>query len=135
MTSIYQQQIIDLYKYPINKKIIEDADLDYGDKNPSCGDDIRIYIKLDDDQKVIDVGFQGSGCAISQASTCLLTDEIKGMTLEEMEKLSNDDLLELLGIEITHARMKCAILSLKVLEGAIHKYKGGAVGSSVAENV
>lgn len=130
MPSIYQQQIIDLYRYPLNKKIIENADLDYGDKNPSCGDDIHLYITLDEENKVKDVGFQGNGCAISQASVSLLTEEIKGKSIEEMKALTNDNILELLGIPITHARMKCAILSLKVLMGAIHKHEGGNVGRS-----
>ncbi|MCY3412263.1 MAG: iron-sulfur cluster assembly scaffold protein [Candidatus Heimdallarchaeota archaeon] len=130
MPSIYQQAIIEYYKYPVNKKIIENCDLDYGDMNPSCGDDIHIYIKLDDAKKVSDVGFQGTGCAISQASISMLTEKLMGMSIDEMKLLTNDDIKEMLGIPITHARIKCAVLSLKVLQGAIHKYEGGDVGSS-----
>lgn len=131
MPSIYQDNILDHYKYPVNFKKVEGADLEYGDKNPVCGDDITIYIRLDDNQKVIEVGFQGTGCAISTASASMLTELIEDMTLDEMKKLTNDDITEMLGIPLTPVRLKCAILPLKVLEGAIHKYEGGDVGSSV----
>ena len=131
MPSIYQENVLDHYKYPINFKKVDNADLDYGDKNPVCGDDIHLYIKLDENHKVIEVGFQGTGCAISTASASMLTELIEDMTLDEMKKLTNDDIREMLGIPLTPVRLKCAILPLKVLEGAIHKYEGGDVGSSV----
>ncbi len=131
MPSIYQEQIIDYYKYPRNKKIIEDPTVEYGDTNPLCGDEIHLYIKLNDEGKVEDVGFQGKGCAISQASVSILTELLEDMTIEEMKKLTNDDIIEMLGITLSPIRLKCAILGLKVLEGAIHKHEGGEVGSSV----
>ncbi|MHA2252873.1 MAG: iron-sulfur cluster assembly scaffold protein [Candidatus Kariarchaeaceae archaeon] len=131
MPSIYQEQIIDYYKYPRNKKIIEDSTVDYGDSNPVCGDDIHLYIKLNSDGKLEDIGWQGKGCAISQASVSLLTELIEDMTIDEIKELTNEDVKEMLGIPLSPIRLKCAILGLKVLEGAIHKYEGGAVGSSV----
>lgn len=130
--SIYRDQIIDHYKYPRNKKKIEDPDLEYGDKNPLCGDDVTIQIKLDGNDQVLDIGFEGVGCAISQASVSLLTELLldEKMSIEEMKELTNEDIKEMLGIQLTAVRLKCAILPLKVLEGAIHKYEGGEVGSS-----
>ena len=133
MPSIYQENVLDHYKYPVNFKKIENADLEYGDKNPVCGDDITLYIKIDENEKVVEVGFQGTGCAIATASASMLTELIEDMTLEEMKKLTNDDIREMLGIPLTPVRLKCAILPLKVLEGAIHRYEGGEVGSSVDE--
>jgi nitrogen fixation NifU-like protein len=131
MPSIYQDNVLDHYKYPVNFKKVDDADLDYGDTNPVCGDEIHLYIKFDENKKVVEVGFQGMGCAISTASASMLTELIEDMTLDEMKKLTNEDIKEMLGIPLTPVRLKCAILPLKILEGAIHKYEGGDVGSSV----
>ncbi|MHA2169974.1 MAG: Fe-S cluster assembly sulfur transfer protein SufU [Candidatus Kariarchaeaceae archaeon] len=131
MSRIYQEQIIDYYKYPRNKKVIDDPSMEYGDSNPVCGDEITIYVKLNDEGKVADVGYEGKGCAISQASVSLLTEVIEDMTVEEMKELTNEDIKEMLGIPLSPIRLKCAILGLKVLEGAIHKFEGGEVGSSV----
>lgn len=133
MTSIYQEQIIDYYKYPRNKKVLDDASFDYGDQNPVCGDEIHLFVKIGEDGKVSDVGFQGRGCAISQASVSLLTELISGMSVEEMKKLTNEDIKEMLGIPLTPVRLKCAILGLKVLEGGIIKFEGGEVGSSTEQ--
>lgn len=130
MPSIYQEQIIDYYKYPRNKKTIEDSTFDYGDQNPVCGDEIHLYVKLNDEGIVVEAGFQGKGCAISQASVSLLTETLEGMTVEEMKELTNDDIQEMLGIPLSPVRLKCAILGLKVLEGAIIKFEGGNVGRS-----
>ena len=131
MPSMYQENVLDHYKYPVNFKKLEDADLDYGDTNPVCGDDIHFYVKLDDNNKVVEVGFQGTGCAISTASASMLTELIEDMTVDEMKQLTNEDIKEMLGIPLTPVRLKCAILPLKVLQGAIHQFEGGDVGSSV----
>jgi len=131
LPSIYQQQIIDHYKYPRNFVPLENANIDYGDSNPVCGDEIRITVNLDEDMNVKEVGFHGKGCAISMASASLLTELIEEMNLEEIKGLTNDDIKEMLGIELSPVRLKCAILSLKVLEGGIIKYEGGSVGSSL----
>ena len=130
MPSIYQEQIIDYYKYPRNKKILDTSSFDYGDQNPVCGDEIHIYIKLDNNGKVEESGFQGVGCAISQASISLLTELIEGMSINEMKALTNDDITDMLGIPLSPVRLKCAILGLKVLEGGIIKFEGGTVGKS-----
>lgn len=114
--SIYREQIIDLYENPLNYGELEVPDWSYEEDNPLCGDVVRIDVKLDENGRVADVAWRGDGCAISQASASLLTDAIKGKTLEEVRNFSKDELLELVGIPLSMARVKCALLSLKVLK-------------------
>lgn len=134
MTSIYQQQIIDHYKYPRNYVKLDNPTIEYGDKNPVCGDEIHFDILLNKESNVIKVGFQGQGCAISMASASLLTEVLEEMDLEEIKTLTNDDIREMLGIELSPVRLKCAILPLKVIEGGIIKYEGGEVGTSLNQD-
>ena len=117
---IYREQIIDLYEHPLNYGEIEDADFSYEEDNPLCGDVIRIEVKLDENGRVADVSWSGDGCAISQASASLLTEEIKGMTMDEVKTFDKDTLLELIGVPLSMARMKCALLSLKVLKAGAY---------------
>ena len=114
--SIYREQIIDLYEYPLNHGTLDPADWSYEEDNPLCGDVIRIDVKLDDEQRVAEVAWSGDGCAISQASASLLTEEIKGKTLAEVRAFDKDTLLDLIGVKLSMARVKCALLSLKVLK-------------------
>ena len=114
--SIYREQIIDLYEHPLNYGELEAPDWSYEEDNPLCGDVVRIDVKLDENGRVAEVAWSGDGCAISQASASLLTDEIKGKTLEEIRNFDKDELLELIGIPLSMARVKCALLSLKVLK-------------------
>jgi len=118
--SIYRDQIIDLYETPMNYGSLDPADLDYEEDNPLCGDVIRITVQLDDDDRVSDVRWEGQGCAISQASASLLTEEIKGLTLQEVKEFSKDQLMSLLGIQLSMTRVKCALLSLKVLKAGAY---------------
>lgn len=118
--SIYRDQIIDLYENPMNYGSLDPADLDYEEDNPLCGDVIRITVQLDDDDRVSDVRWEGQGCAISQASASLLTEEIKGLTLQEVKEFSKDQLMSLLGIQLSMTRVKCALLSLKVLKAGAY---------------
>ena len=118
--SIYREQIIDLYENPLNYGRIEPADVMYEEDNPLCGDVIEISLNVDEDNRVNEVKWQGHGCAISQASASLLTEEIKGKTVEEIKAYSKDELLELLGIQLSMTRVKCALLSLKVLKAGIY---------------
>lgn len=118
--SIYREQIIDLYENPLNYGSLDQADFVYEEDNPLCGDVIQISVKLDADQRVVDVKWEGQGCAISQASASLLTEEIKGLTLDEVKAFSKDDLLDLLGIQLSMTRVKCALLSLKVLKAGAY---------------
>ncbi|HEV2727289.1 MAG TPA: iron-sulfur cluster assembly scaffold protein [Solirubrobacterales bacterium] len=118
MDELYRAQILEHYKRPHNFGRIEDADLEFEDTNPFCGDEQHVTIKLDQDEKVAEVAFDGKGCAISTAATSLLTDELVGMSREELLRLPKDFVLELLGIEISATRMKCAMLGLKVVKSA-----------------
>jgi len=118
---MYREQIIDLYENPMNQGTLDDPNFSYEEDNPLCGDVIRIEVKLDGQNRVADVKWSGQGCAISQASASLLTEDIKGKTLDQVKEYDKDQLLELLGINLSMTRVKCALLSLKVLKaGAYH---------------
>jgi nitrogen fixation NifU-like protein len=118
MDDFYRDFILDHYRNPRNFGHLEKPDAVAEDLNPLCGDQIRIELQLDGGGKVTDVRFSGKGCAISQASVSMLTDTVKGKTLEEIAKLSKDVVLENVGIGISPTRMKCAMLGLKVLKSA-----------------
>lgn len=119
-TNIYREQIIDLYEHPLNFGSVEQPDFTYEEDNPLCGDVIRIDVRLDEDQRVAEVAWSGDGCAISQASASLLTEEIKGKTLAEVKAFTSEELLELVGVPLSMARVKCALLSLKVLKAGAY---------------
>lgn len=118
MDELYRDQILEHYKRPHNFGRLDDFDLEYEDTNPFCGDEQHVYIKLDDDDRVSEVSFEGRGCAISTAATSLLTDELVGKTREELLRLPKEEVLDLLGIDISATRMKCAMLGLKVVKSA-----------------
>ncbi len=118
MDELYRDFILDHYRNPRNAGTIENADASFEDINPLCGDKIRMDLKISDGT-VTDVKFKGRGCAISQASASLLTEQIKGKTLAEISKLGKEDVLENVGINISAARLKCALLGLKVLKLAL----------------
>ena len=118
MDELYRDQILEHYKRPHNFGRLDTFDLDYEDTNPFCGDEQHVFIKLDDDGRVSEVSFEGQGCAISTAATSLLTDELAGKTREELLRLPKEYVLDLLGIDISATRMKCALLGLKVVKGA-----------------
>ncbi len=119
MEDLYREIILDHYENPRNYGELPDADISYEDDNPLCGDRIRIDLKVQDG-RIVDVRFSGKGCAISQASASMLTERIKGVTVEEARRLTRDDILEMLGIPLGPARIKCALLSLKVLKAGLY---------------
>ena len=120
MDDLYREQIIDRYKNPRKRGTLDPHDFSYEDDNPLCGDRIRIDVRVDGDAKVSEAAFSGTGCAISQASADLLSEAIVGKTLAEVKALSKQDILDLLGIELGPVRLKCALLSLKVLKAGVY---------------
>ena len=127
MDDFYREVIIDRYQNPHFKGELDPSDITFEDSNPLCGDEIRIDVVLNGDDKVMDARYSGRGCAISQASADLLLESIQGKSIEEIKQLTKDDVLELLGIELGPMRLKCALLSLKVL-------KAGAYGMTEASD-
>lgn len=123
MSSPQLEDILDHYRNPRNYGEIENPDIHAKDLNPLCGDVIELFIKVKDGV-VSEVKFKGKGCAISQASASKLTEKIIGMRLEDVRKLSRQDILDMLGIELSPVRLKCALLSLKVLKTGVYTYLG-----------
>lgn len=119
LDDFYRQNILDHYQNPRNFGTLEKPDISAEDSNPLCGDKIRMEIKVKDG-RVEDVRFTGIGCSISRAAASMLTEEIKGKTLEEVKRLGRDDVLEMLGIELGPVRLKCALLALKTLKVGVY---------------
>ena len=118
MDDLYREEILQHYKRPHNWGPMEDPDLEAADHNPLCGDQLKVMLKVGDDGRIAEVRFEGQGCAISQASASMASDEVKGKTVSEVLALDRSFILDLLGIEISAQRMKCALLSLKVIKSA-----------------
>jgi nitrogen fixation NifU-like protein len=123
MDDLYRQQIIDRYKHPLKRGTLDPHDVSYEDENPLCGDRLRIDLRVDAAGKITAAAFSGDGCAISQASADLLTEYIEGKPLAEVRNLTKEDILNLLGIELSPIRLKCALLSLKVLKAGAYGLK------------
>ncbi len=120
MDDLYREIIIERYKTPQYRGHLDPHDIHFEDDNPLCGDHIEVTLRVDSDGRVSDARFDGKGCAISQASADLLIESIIGKPLEEVKQLSKQDVLDLLGIELGPVRLKCALLSLKVLKAGIY---------------
>jgi nitrogen fixation protein NifU and related proteins len=118
MDDFYKEYILDHYRNPRNFGHLERVDATAEDLNPLCGDTIKMELALDAEGRVEDIKFSGRGCAISQASASMLTESVKGMKLEDVARLSQESVLENVGIGISPTRMKCAMLGLKVLKSA-----------------
>lgn len=124
MEDFYREYILDHYRNPRNRGVIESPDITYEDSNPLCGDELRIDLLVDDGGNVEDVKFSGRGCAISQASASMLTELVEGKSLDEVKQIDKEELLETLGIPLSPVRVKCALLSLKVLKGGVYGLSG-----------
>ena len=120
MDDLYREVIIEHYKNPAYRGSLDPHDLSFEDSNPLCGDHIRIDLRVDERGLITDARFDGHGCAISQASADLLLESIVGKNLEDVKALNKDHILELLGIELGPVRLKCALLSLKVLKAGVY---------------
>ncbi len=123
MEDLYRDNIIDHYQNPRNFGTLEHPDISYEDSNPVCGDELRMDLKVQDG-RVVDARFTGHGCSISQASASMLTEEIIGKTLDEVKQIDKQYLLDLLGIPLGPVRLKCALLSLKVLKAGAYGIHG-----------
>jgi nitrogen fixation protein NifU and related proteins len=122
---LYREVILDHYKNPRGHGVIEGADAQAEGVNPLCGDEISIYVQFEDDGETVDeVKFSGRGCAISQASTSMLMEMVKGKTATEIAELPKEELLGEVGIPLSPIRLKCALLGLGVLKVALHRAKG-----------
>ncbi len=122
---LYREVIIDHYKNPHNYGILDPHDAHAEGQNPLCGDEVTVSIRFAEDGETIDeIGFEGRGCAISQAATSMLTDLVKGRTATEVASLPKEEILEEVGIPLTPVRMKCAILGLGVVKVALNRSKG-----------
>lgn len=119
MDSLYQEHILEHYRHPHNRGLLEDADIKQKGVNASCGDDLILYLKWGADGQLANVSFEGLGCAISQSGASMLTDKIKGMTKEVMRALTEQDMYALYGVAIGPQREKCALLALRTLHEAL----------------
>jgi nitrogen fixation protein NifU and related proteins len=117
MDALYRDFILDHYKNPRNFGELEPHDLEAHDHNPLCGDELGVHLRIEDG-KITGVAFHGQGCAISQAAASIVSEELEGMSIEEVGQLPASWVIEQLGIEISPTRRKCALLNLKVLRGA-----------------
>lgn len=124
-SDMYRQQILDHYKNPRNYGELEDPDFTHVGENPSCGDTIRMDVDLDDDGETVEaVRFTGDGCAISMASASMLSERLHGMPVEELDALDTDDVTEMLGVDISPMRVKCAVLGRQVAQDGAKIHRG-----------
>jgi len=120
MDDLYREQIIERYKSPQYRGHLDPHDIYFEDENPLCGDHIEITVRVNEENTVTDAAFNGHGCAISLASADLLIEAIHGKSLEEVKLMNKEDVLDLLGIDLGAVRLKCALLSLKVLKAGVY---------------
>ena len=133
LDQLYREVILDHYKNPRGHGVLEDADATAEGQNPLCGDEVTISVRFGPDGETIDeVGFEGRGCAISQAATSMLTEMVKGRKASEVAVLPKDELLQEIGIPLTPVRLKCALLGLTTLKIALHKAKGTPLPDGLA---
>jgi nitrogen fixation NifU-like protein len=134
MDALYREYILDHYKNPRNFGELPERDAEFADRNPLCGDELAVQIKLEGD-RVSDLRFHGHGCAISQATASIISDELKGKTVAEIAELDRHFVADEIGIELSPTRLKCGLLSLKVVQGALLGTDEWPSGAQEAEDV
>lgn len=122
ISDLYREEIIDHAKNPRNFGKLSKPDIKQKENNPLCGDQIELQLKFDEKNKVQEAAFQGEGCFISKASASIITEKIKGKTIEELKKISANEILDVLGVSLASARLKCATLVLVALKKGLEKY-------------
>lgn len=125
-----REQILDHYRHPRNYGSLPDADICHEDLNPLCGDQVRFEAKVDGSGRIERAAFTGRGCAISQASASMLTERVRGMTLDDVKAMDTQDVLDMLGIPLSPVRLKCALLPLKVLQAGVYHYEARESGDN-----
>ena len=120
MDDMYREIILDHAKHPRHSGVLDPADIDYEDHNPLCGDRLHLTLRVDENDTITDLAWDGDGCAISQATASMLGEEILGKSLSEVKEIAKEDIFELVGIPLSMNRVKCALLSLKVLHVGIY---------------
>lgn len=115
MDNMYREHILDHAMNMRNKGLLDHPDIDHEEHNRTCGDHLHLTLRLDENKRIVAVGWEGEGCAISQAAASMLGEEIIGKTIDEVQDITRDDILEMIGFPLTINRMKCALLSLKTL--------------------
>ncbi|KDE59421.1 FeS assembly protein SufA [Halostagnicola sp. A56] len=123
-SDMYRQQILDHYKSPRNYGELEDPTFTHVGENPMCGDEIRMDVKLDDEGTIERVAFSGDGCAISQASASMLSGKLTGKTVDELLEMDRNDIIDMLGVDISPMRVKCAVLAEKVAQDGAKIHRG-----------
>jgi nitrogen fixation NifU-like protein len=121
---MYREVILDHYKSPRNHGILDPNDAVAEGQNPLCGDEVTVSVRFSEGDVIESVGFEGRGCAISQAATSMLTDLVKGRSAQEIAVMPKEELLEEIGIPLSPVRLKCALLGMGVLKVALHRSKG-----------
>lgn len=120
MFDMYQENILDHSRHPRHWGLLEDYDHHAADDNPLCGDRLEVTFKVDEQDRIVDIGWAGDGCAISQAAASMLGEELIGKTLDEVKAYDKQAIFDLIGIPLSMNRIKCALLSLKVVKAAAY---------------
>ena len=123
-SDMYRQQILDHYRNPRNYGELEDPTYSHVGENPMCGDEITMDVVLDDEDVIQRVAFRGDGCAISQAAASMLSERLPGTSLAELQEMDRDDIIDMLGVDISPMRVKCAVLAEKVAQDGADIYRG-----------
>jgi nitrogen fixation NifU-like protein len=121
MEELYREELLELYRHPRNRGKLIRPDIKTEESNPMCGDQVEIQVKLDKEGRIKEAVFDGKGCVISMASTSLLLEHVKGKTLAEIDEMTREDVLDLIGINLSPSRIKCAVLPLATLKKGIEE--------------